>query len=186
MLSISSKKDIPIWLQNSPIAQLLMMHNLEIPQQITNSPEMLIVTCMDYRINLKIPDNFAFIIRTAGAHITNQTFPIAFALSTNTVKAIALIGHTDCKMVNITSRKKSFIDGITTALGWNKQKAEQLFNANAPHFAIEDEVMFIKQQTDHLRTIFTNTLIVPLLYNNNDHKLYLLDYHPTKKPLLKP
>ena len=104
ILKINSAEDIlPAYL-NSPISRLLEYHNLDRPYEAYNSAELLIGMCMDNRKHLHIPENFAYIIRSGGANLRYSEFRVSYAIAVGGVKAIALIGHNNCGMVNLMNR----------------------------------------------------------------------------------
>ena len=180
LITISSKKDIPEWLRGTPVDMLLAIQNLGARFTLSASqlPPLLIGTCMDYRISLKIPPKFAFIIRTAGANMRDQDFPIAFALSTQKVKAIAIIGHTECGMAELNDKKKAFVSGLEAALKWTPEKAGEFFDSNVDQFNIGTVVPFTLQETVRLRSQFPGVIIAPLLYDVSNGKLSVIREKP--------
>jgi carbonic anhydrase len=77
---------------------------------------------MDNRKHLHIPDNFAYIIRSGGANLRYSEFKVSYAISAGGIKHIALIGHNNCGMVNLNSRKDQFVYGLEQNAGWTKKK----------------------------------------------------------------
>jgi carbonic anhydrase len=61
---VQNKDDIPEPWQNFPIGLLLQYHNLGRPSDPYEKPELLVSMCMDNRKSLRIPDKFAYIMRT--------------------------------------------------------------------------------------------------------------------------
>ncbi len=51
---------------------------------------------MDHRNRLRIPENFAYIMRSGGADFRGLEFQISFAIGVGGVRVIALIGHDHC------------------------------------------------------------------------------------------
>ena len=180
LISISSEKDIPQWLRGTPISMLLATHNLGTRFRLAQHqlPPLLIGTCMDYRVSLNIPKDFAFIIRIAGANMRDQEFPIAFALSSKKVKAIAIIGHTECNMAELNDKKNAFVSGLEAALKWTPEKAGEFFDSSVDQFNIGTVVPFILQETVRLRGQFPDVIIAPLIYDVTNGKLYLIREKP--------
>ena len=118
ILKISSSEDILPQFRNSPISLLLEYHNLDKPYDTYSSAQMLIGMCMDNRKHLHIPENFAYIIRSGGANLRYSEFRVSYAIAVGGVKAIALIGHNNCGMVNLMARRKMFIEGLVVYAGW--------------------------------------------------------------------
>jgi carbonic anhydrase len=69
LLEIKTYEDIPQNYRNTPIGDLLEYHNLNRPLDPLEKAKMLIGMCMDNRKTLRIPDNFAFILRTGGGNL---------------------------------------------------------------------------------------------------------------------
>ena len=125
--SVSSKNDIPTDYQGNPIGLLLEYHNLNRELDNHKQAHLLIGMCMDNRIRLRIPDNFAFVLRTGGMNLRFNEFHISYAISVGDVRLIALIGHTQCGMVNLSERRTQFVKGLVEANGWEYERAEEYF-----------------------------------------------------------
>lgn len=172
IISISKAPDIYDNYRNTPIGDLLEYHNLGKPFETYEKAKILIGMCMDNRKHLNIPDNFAFIIRAGGANLRYSEFKVSYAIAIGGVEHIALIGHTNCGMVNLESRKKEFIDGLVEHAGWDFNKAKEHFEKNAGKFEIGNEIDFIKSETIRLREQYKGIMVAPLLYRVEDNKLY--------------
>ena len=120
-----------------------------------------------------MPDYFSFIIRTGGANMRDSEFKVSFAISIGGVRHIALIGHNNCGMVNLNSKKEQFVEGLVAA-GWNKTQAEEHFNHYAPLSEIGNETNFILSEVKRLRLRYPKIKIAPMLYLVEDNKLYLI------------
>jgi len=172
--TVASKEDIPSQYRETPISLLLEYHNLGRTLDPYTNAELLIGMCMDNRKHLHIPDNFAFIIRTGGANLRYSEFKVSYAIAVGGVRCIALIGHTQCGMVNLIARKEQFVQGLVDAAGWQKQSAEEHFFHFAPMFEIGNEVDFIMSEVKRLRLRYPKIVIAPLLYKVEDNRLYLI------------
>ncbi len=172
---VLSEGDIPQDLQNSPFADLLSYHNLSKSFKEYEKAELVVVMCMDNRKQLKIPNKFAYILRTAGARITGAEFKISFAIGFGDIKHVALIGHSQCGMVNLTSKKEKVIDGLVKNAGWTKEQAENHFNSFAPFFEIENEISFVASESKRLKEKYPKINFVPIIYKVEDNKLYLIE-----------
>ena len=172
ILSINNVSDISGNYRNTPIGDLLEYHNLGKPFETYEKAKILIGMCMDNRKHLHIPDNFAFIIRAGGANLRYSEFKVSYAIAIGGVRHIALIGHTNCGMVNLESRKKEFVEGLVKNAGWDAEKAIEHFENNAPKFEIGNETDFIKSETIRLREQYRGVIVAPLLYRVEDNKLY--------------
>lgn len=174
LLTISSKGDIPLRYRESPIGLLLQYHNLGRRHESYSSAQLLIGMCMDNRKHLRIPDNFAFIIRSGGANLRYSEFKVSYAISVGQVRSIALIGHNQCGMVDLIRRKEQFIRGLVENAGWEPHAAEEHFHHFAPMFEIGNEIDFVTSEVQRLRLRYPKILIAPLLYRVEDNRLYLV------------
>lgn len=175
LIAIDSKEDIPKNYQNTSIELLLQFHNLNKPKDVYSSAQLLVGMCMDNKKHLNIPDNFAYIIRAGGANLRYSEFKVSFAVSVGRVKAIALIGHTQCGMVNVMSKKERFIDGLIENAGWNELQAEEHFNQYAPMFEIGNAMDFIISEVERLRLRYPKITVAPLFYRVEDNRLYFIE-----------
>lgn len=174
LIAVNSREDIPKIYQNTSIELLLQYHNLGKPQEAYSSAQLLVGMCMDNRKHLNIPDNFAYIIRSGGANLRYSEFKVSFAIGVGGVSAIALIGHTQCGMVNVMAKKDLFINGLMDNAGWNEQQAEEHFNQYAPMFEIGNAAEFILMEVERLRNRYPKVSVAPLFYRLEDNKLYFL------------
>jgi len=174
LMPIVSREQIPTEYLETPIGRLLEYHNLERDLDPCMNAELLIGMCMDNRKHLHIPDNFAFIIRTGGGNLRYSEFKVSYSIAVGGVRCIALIGHTQCGMVNLIARKDQFVQGLVTAAGWQQQSAEEHFFHYAPMFEIGNEVDFVMSEVKRLRLRYPKIVIAPLLYRVEDNRLYLI------------
>lgn len=172
--AIAATTDIPERYRGSPIGLLLEYHNLGRTHEAYSSAQLLIGMCMDNRKHLQIPDNFAFIIRAGGANLRYSEFKVSYAIAVGGARAIALIGHTQCGMVNLAARKEQFIAGLERNAGWTRPAAEEHFNTFAPMFEINNEIDFILSEVPRLRARYPAVLVAPMLYRVEDNRLYLI------------
>ena len=172
---IQSVEDIPKDYRHTPIGLLLEYHNLGRPFESYTSAELLVGMCMDNRKHLRIPDHFAFILRAGGANLRYSEFKVSYAISVGGVKAIALMGHNQCGMVNLIARKKQFVEGLVKGAGWDPASAEEHFNHFAPMFEIGNEVDFILSETKRLRIRYPKIQVAPLLYRIEDNLLHWIE-----------
>jgi carbonic anhydrase len=174
LISITSEKNIPAEYKNSPISLLIEYHNLNRRFNNYSTAQLLIGMCMDNRKHLHIPDNFAFIIRSGGANLRYSEFKVSFAIAVGGVKHITLIGHSNCGMVNLVSKKDQFIEKLSENGGWTVEQAEEHFNNYAPIFEINNEIDFILSETLRLRQRYPKVQIAPLYYKVEDNLLYFI------------
>src|SRR6266568_4638826 len=156
LIAVMTESDIlPLHLK-TPIETLLAYQNLNRPHGVHDKAELLIGMCMDNRKHLRIPENFAYIIRAGGG------------------STIALLAHTNCEMVNLSSKREQFIAGLVDKAGWDRDWAEAHFMHFAPMFEIGNEVDFVLSEAKRLRLRYPKLLVAPLLYRVEDGQLYQL------------
>lgn len=170
---IRSTEEIPEQYRGTPAGRLLEFHNLGRGFQQYTRAELLVGMCMDHRKHLRIPDNFAYIIRAGGANLRYSEFKVSYAIGVGGVRSIALIGHTGCGMVNLMSRKEQFIEGLIENGGWDRDQAERHFMSFAPMFEIGDEVDFVVAEAKRLGLRYPRVPVAPMMYRVEDNLLYL-------------
>ncbi len=171
LTAVRTQEEIPEHLRRTPFERLLACHNLGAPLTPCERPEVLIGMCMDYRKHLRIPENFAYILRSGGANLRPSEFKVSFAIAVGGVRAIALIGHDGCGMVDLASKEEAFVEGLVD-VGWERDRAHGHFRAFAPHFEIGDEIGFLATETARLRARYPKVSVAPFLYRLDDDLLY--------------
>jgi len=173
LIGVRQFNDIPGPLQNTMVGRLLAYHNLGHAFQHHDRPELLIIMCMDYRESLRIPDNFAYVIRLAGARVRRRDFNVSYAVSVGGVTSIAVIGHTDCGMVNVASKQEAFVRGLMERGEWTSETARAHFESSAPAHEIGSETESAIKGAERLRQTYKKVMAVPLIYRIEDRLLYL-------------
>jgi carbonic anhydrase len=171
LIPVNYLDDILPEYRDTPVGLLLEYHNLGRASGRT-VPQLLIGMCMDSRNSLRIPNDFAFILRTAGANMRDNEFRISYAIAVGGVRTIVLIAHTDCGMARLTERRDQFICGLIEAAGWDRARAVKHFEDSAPKFGIRNEVEFVLREAERLRGIYPRIDVAPLLYRVEDDLLY--------------
>ena len=174
LIPVHHLDDILSAYRDTPIGLLLAYHNLGRSLDPFSNAQLLIGTCMDFRVQLRIPERFAFVMRTGGANLRQNEFQIAYAFTVGGVKSIALIGHTDCGMVNLNDRRTQYIQGLVEITGWGIELAEEHFLKHSPLNEIVNEAAFIVSEAKRLRSLFPKVVCAPLLYQVEDQLLYLI------------
>lgn len=174
LVAVTQPDDIFPEYRNTPIGLLLEYQNLNRPLETYLKAELLVGMCMDNRKHLRIPDNFAFIIRAGGANLRYSEFKVSYAIAVGGVRAIALMGHNNCGMVNLVARREQFINGLIENAGWERARAEEHFMQFAPMFEIGNEIDFVLSEAQRLRLRYPKIQIAPLLYRVEDNLLYLI------------
>ncbi|MFH1707605.1 MAG: carbonic anhydrase [Planctomycetota bacterium] len=172
LISVSREADIlPQW-RDTPVGELLRYHNLREPHREYRRAEILIGMCMDNRNMLRIPDNFAYIIRAGGANLSRMEFKVSFAIAIGGVRTICLIGHSDCGMVGLASRRQAFIDGLILNGGWTLEAATAHFDQHVSEFGISDAADFVRIKAAMLRQRYPKVVVAPLFYTVEDGLLH--------------
>lgn len=173
--AVTSIDDLPEHYRNTPIQRLLEYHNLDRPFERYTAAEIIIGMCMDNRKVMRVPNNWAFILRTGGANLRYSKFHVSYAVAMARVGAIALVGHTNCGMAGLVHRRQPFIDGLVEHAGWTRQRAEEHWMNYAPMYEIEDPVEFVVGEAKRMRGRYPTLTIAPLLYKLEDDLLYVID-----------
>ena len=171
LIVAQKRDDILLDFRGTPIADLLAYHNMHELHRKYSRPELLVGMCMDNRKHLRIPVNFAYIIRTAGANLRGLEFQISYAVAVGGVRAIALIGHDQCAMTDLAGRREPFVAGLTEGAGWSRRVAEAHFDEHAPRSEIGDPAQFVRSQALHLRRQYPRLVVAPLMYRLKDQML---------------
>ncbi|HEX2835912.1 MAG TPA: carbonic anhydrase [Thermoanaerobaculia bacterium] len=173
LIPVNRVEDIPASFRGTPVQRLLGWHNGFLDDEQVTKPDVLVGMCMDNRKKLRIPENFAFILRSGGANMRPSEFKVSFAVAVGGVRTIALIVHNHCGMVGLSGRRADFVDGLVDA-GWDRELAEQHFDAYAPLFEIGNEIDFVLSEAVRLRARYPKVLVAPLFYNVDDNRLYAI------------
>lgn len=174
LVAIEKKSDIPRKYRGTSVGLLLEYQNLGRQFETYSKAQLLVGMCMDSRKHLHIPENFAFILRTGGANLRYSEFKVSYAIAVGGVRCIALLGHDQCGMVNLMSRKKQFIEGLVNGAGWSRERAEEHFMNLAPMHEIDNEMDFTLSEANRLKRRYPKILVAPLFYRLNEDKLYCL------------
>jgi carbonic anhydrase len=175
LLPINCVEDILPKYRHTPIGLLLEFHNLDRPFATYSEAQLLVGMCMDNRKHLHIPENFSYIIRSGGANLRYSEFKVSYAISVGKIKHIALIGHDNCGMVNLHSRKPEFIRGLVESAGWTAERAEEHFTNFAPMYEIGNEIEFVVSEAQRLRLKYPKITVAPLFYHVETNRLSIVE-----------
>lgn len=155
---------LPQW-RGTPIEDLFRYHNLGEPFRTYASAELVVGMCMDNRKSLRIPDNFAFVLRAGGANFRRAEFKLSYAVAVGGARAIALIGHDQCGMVGLHARRAAFVDGLVTHAGWDRDEADLHFEQWAPFFEVTDAARFVASEAARLGPRYPKIAVAALMYD---------------------
>ena len=172
--AVITAEDIPAEYRDTPIGLLLEYHNLGRDLDQYTKAQLLIGMCMDHRKHLLIPDNFAYIIRAGGANLRYSEFKVSYAIAVGGVSTIALIGHNNCGMVHLMTKREIFIDGLVERAGWDREWAEQHFTHFSSMYEIGNEIDFVLSEAKRLCLRYPKIQVAPLMYRVEDNRLYLV------------
>lgn len=168
LVYIKSESDIPAAYRDTPLGDLLRFHDLNASMPArAEKPSLLIGMCMDSRKHLRIPDNYAFILRTGGANLRQSEFRVSYALAVGGVRAIAVIGHTNCGMSGLAARREAFVAGLVET-GWERPEAEEHFDRFLPTHEIGAEIDFVVAEARRLRALYPKVIVAPMIYRVED------------------
>jgi carbonic anhydrase len=174
LIPVDQENDIPEAYVDTPIGDFLRYHNLGEEFRTHTSPDLLVGMCMDSRKSLRMPENFAFILRSGGGNLRYSEFKVSFAIAIGGVRAIALLAHTNCGMVNLMSKRDEFVSGLVERAGWEPEWAEEHFRHFAPMFEIGSEIDFVLAEAKRLRGRYPKITVAPLMYRVEDGRLYAM------------
>ncbi len=174
VLPVNELADILPEYRGTPVGVLLEYQNLERPFSPAGPTPLLIGMCMDSRKTLRMPADFAFVLRTAGANMRDNEFRISYAIAVGGVRTIVLIAHTDCGMKRVATLHDEFVSGLVEHAGWDETRAELLYAEGVPKFGIDDEIDFVIREAARLRGLYPKITVVPLLYRVEDDRLFQL------------
>lgn len=172
LVAVDRPEDILPRYRGTPVGRLLAYQNLGAPLEPFERAELLVGMCMDNRQQLRLPGNFAFILRTSGANLRHNEFRASFAIGVGGVRSIALVAHTNCGMVDLPGKRERFVLGMVENAGWDVARAGEHFDRHSSVFGIRDEVGFVVAEAERLRGEYPKVLVAPLLYRIEDHRLY--------------
>ena len=138
------------------------------------SPTLLMGTCMDFRIEFRIPRDFAYVIRVGGANLRGLEFHVSLAVASG-VQAICLIGHDQCAMSRVLDREQAFVKGLVEHAGWGDHEAQIHFETYSSRFAIGNEIEFVRSETARLGRYYPDMLVAPLFYSVSERVLFQID-----------
>lgn len=172
LIPVTEKNAIPGKYRNTPIGLLLEYHNLKHKFADYQKAQLLIGMCMDNRKSLRVPPNFAYMIRTGGGNLRFSDFYISYAIAVGNLSTLALIAHNDCGMANLYPVQERFVNGLVENAGWSHSQATEHFLTDAPKFDIKNETNFVLEESARLRFKYPKIMVVPLFYRLEDNLLY--------------
>ena len=174
MICVTSEMDIPEEYRDTPIERLLLHHNPGLRPDRCEGADMLILMCMDNRQDINLPRNSAFFVRNSGGTQNGVSFSLSFAIAIGGIRYIAVIGHSDCMMVNLETRKKDFVENLSEHCLWDRAEAERHFMDMCAQFSKTDAIDSVIAEVEFIRSQYPGVIAAPLFYSVEDHMLYLI------------
>lgn len=171
---VEARDDLPERYRGTPVERLVACHQLGADLEPPDAPELLVAACMDHRVSLRIPPDFAYVIRTGGASLVGRAFEVSFAVAVGGVRAVAVVGHSDCGMAAAPGQGESFVRGLVERAGWDEDAAAGHFEEGVARHAVDDPVDFTREQVGRLRRRWPEILVAPLHYRVEDRRLYVV------------
>lgn len=175
MIIVKDEMDIPEIYRNTPIEKLLLYHNLGFPPDRYERADVLVLMCMDNRQALRLPQNLAFFVRNSGGILNGISFSISFAAAIGGIRHIAVIGHSDCMMVDLESRRAEFVRGLSECCGWEQAIVESYFLDSCVLFNKKDTADSVVSEVELIRSQYPCIVVAPLFYSLEDDHLYIIN-----------
>lgn len=173
LVPIDEREDIPKSWIGTPLDEFISSQNFGRDIAAKADPQLLIVSCIEFRFNPRIPSGFSYVIRSAGGRLSNidgSEFALSYILAKG-VRHFALVGHNDCGMTKVFESKPMLVDALVEQ-EWSRADAEQLVETQAPEFAIKDEIDSLEHEYLELSRKFPKITIAPLFVSLSSERLH--------------
>ena len=170
---VTSPEDVCEQYRGTPIEALLLAQNLGQDLECPRAPDLIIATCIDPRIDLRVPIGRAYVIRTAGVNLKNHAvFPFAYLTAVLGIRHVALIAHDDCAMVGLCARRQEFIERLAERPGCHGPSAGMFFDRYADFWNVPDAIAVVRNHApDIVHRCGGAVVVAPLLYTVCDGRL---------------
>ena len=165
---------IPARWQGTPIEKFILAHNKGQQFETVGIPELMIVTCIDYRINLRLPEHFAFVLRRAAASLSGLEFNLSYALSKG-VEHLAILAHSDCAMTRVSDHRAPILNELIRH-GWQEPHAESFVDEQAEHYAIAGELDALRSESKRISCMFNKLEVAPLFLDLEENRIVVPDF----------
>ena len=165
--AVRTEADILPVYRGTPVADLLRFQNLGGPAAEARpagkrgKPEILVATCLEQDAPLRIPAGFAIVLHTAAASLKRDPFKVSWAIGVAGVSAIAIIGHDNCRLVDLRSHREQFVVQMIESAGWERPAAEQHFDHWSDLFEVDDPAGFVAAEAARLQNRYPKILVAP-------------------------
>lgn len=171
LVEMISSSDIPARWHGTPIEHFIQAQNFGYPLHPQPRPQVLIVSCMEFRFSLPVPANYAYVIRTPGGRLIGAELAIGYVLYRG-VTNILLIAHNDCGMTHLVELSSDIAKALTNQ-GWSSEMAENFVDKQTARLAVKDELESLEQEYHRLKRLFKNVHVAPLFLTLSDKRVYI-------------
>lgn len=173
--AVNFSTDIPKRWQNTPVEKMILAHNFDRGVETSGMPELMLVTCIDYRIMPKIPERFAYVLRRAAGSLAGLEFNLSYALAKG-VKHLVILAHNDCGMTRVPEHREPILNALLEQ-GWEKQDAENFIDQHAGNYAIPGELEALESEYDRICQMFKNLEVAPLFVSLAENHIYIPNFY---------
>lgn len=173
-IKIFSESHIPAEYRNTPIGDFFRYHNLKSPQKPYDKAALLLVLCMDSRVEVDIPSGFAYVIRTGGCNIDPVEFNVSLAIAAGGVRDVLIVGHDDCCMAGLADKKDLVVKSLVELCSWSAAEAKEYFQSSQAAWEIKDERDFASSTAHRIRERYAGIRVAAGIYELATGKVTLL------------
>ena len=166
LTTVRAETDILPTYRGTPVGDLLRYQNLGVAAPAYARPTILIATCLEQHAALRVPGDFAIFLHTAAASLKRDPFKVSWAIGVAGVSAIAIVGHDDCRLVDLRNHREQFVVQMIEAAGWERPAAEQHFDHWSDLFEVDNPAEFVAAEAARLQSRYPKILVAPLLYQS--------------------
>ena len=175
LFEMTSSADIPARWRGTPIQQFIQAQNFGYPLHPQPHPQVLIVSCMEFRYSMPVPANYAYVIRTPGGRLIGSELAIGYVLFRG-VTNILLIAHNDCGMTHLVEYSADIVEAFVNQ-GWSRDVAERFVKAQVAELAVKDELDALEKEYHRLKSMFSKVHVAPLFLTLSDKRVYIPNWY---------
>lgn len=166
--------DVPAEWRETPVGDFLAYQNLGRPHVRHDKAVLLIGTCMDGRIALRVPPGFAFILRTAGANLAAVQGNVSYVLGSQAIRFVAVVGHTGCWAVGLEGKRAEIVEGLVSSAGWERHEAVRHVESEVVPHGIDEPAAFAVREAQRIEAAYPRVRAAAMLYDTAEGTVSLL------------
>ena len=174
LVPVTAWWDVPAEWRETPVGEFVAYHSLARPLRRHDHHELLIGTCMDGRIALRLPEGFAYVLRTAGASLAPVAGNVSYVLGTKGIRHVVVLAHTGCGAVGLSGKRAKVVEGLVKNAGWDRGRAEQHFHDEVAPHGIDDPAGFAFREARWIEREYPRVKAVAMLYETGTGGLSLV------------